>query len=234
MPGAEGAAAATAPDEFTTGQVRGSWITGPKRPVVRSTRLGTFPAAIRRPSACADKEGIKRVGAPPRTKLAIKPKGQGTQAVDQEGEGDDKGESDLHAQRRILEDRGQEDRAREALGARSRRAVGVDAKPPLWTKSSGPEGTARFLPCVNQECRLLHGGERSGNRSHRTPPDSIAAVMSEVGSWRLKVRLTGRDRKAARVYETEGHRFESCRARSDCAPSSARASPDTSWVESAM
>jgi hypothetical protein len=38
--------------------------------------LGTFPAAIRRPSACADKEGIKRVGAPPRTKLAIKPKGK--------------------------------------------------------------------------------------------------------------------------------------------------------------
>src|SRR5271157_3880399 len=31
---------------------RGSRITGPKPPVVRSTRLGTLPAAIRRPSAC--------------------------------------------------------------------------------------------------------------------------------------------------------------------------------------
>ena len=30
---------------------KGSWITGPKPPVARSTKLGTLPAAIFKPSA---------------------------------------------------------------------------------------------------------------------------------------------------------------------------------------
>jgi len=42
----------------------------------------------------------------------------------------------------------------------------------------------------------------------------LEAVLARYDANSRKSDCTTLDRKAARVYETEGHRFESCRARS--------------------